>query len=70
MHGNLWDPECFLSNRHISEDGICDPMNEHDSHLVALRLENNFLDPRKIPPTAFSCVRSYTSVVLKPQRIK
>uniref|UniRef100_A0A672QN33 Extracellular matrix protein 2 n=1 Tax=Sinocyclocheilus grahami TaxID=75366 RepID=A0A672QN33_SINGR len=56
--------------RHISEDAICDPLNENDSHLVALRLENNFLDPRKIPPTAFSCVRSYSSVVLKPQRIK
>uniref|UniRef100_A0A671TBE9 VWFC domain-containing protein n=1 Tax=Sinocyclocheilus anshuiensis TaxID=1608454 RepID=A0A671TBE9_9TELE len=56
--------------RHISEDAICDPLNEDDSHLVALRLENNFLDPRKIPPTAFSCVRSYSSVVLKPQRIK
>uniref|UniRef100_A0A673HKL3 Extracellular matrix protein 2 n=1 Tax=Sinocyclocheilus rhinocerous TaxID=307959 RepID=A0A673HKL3_9TELE len=56
--------------RHISEDAICDPLNEDDSHLVALRLENNFLDLRKIPPTAFSCVRSYSSVVLKPQRIK
>ncbi|XP_073700216.1 extracellular matrix protein 2 [Garra rufa] len=56
--------------RHISEDAICDPMNVDDSHLVAVRLENNFLDPRKIPPTAFSCVRSYSSVVLKPQRIK
>ncbi|XP_043078538.1 extracellular matrix protein 2 [Puntigrus tetrazona] len=56
--------------RQISEDAICDPSNEDDSHLVALRLENNFLDPRKIPPTAFSCVRSYSSVVLKPQRIK
>ncbi|XP_067252550.1 extracellular matrix protein 2 [Chanodichthys erythropterus] len=56
--------------RHISEDAICDPLNDDDSHLVALRLENNFLDPRKIPPTAFSCVRSYSSVVLKPQKIK
>ncbi|KAK7136807.1 hypothetical protein R3I93_016997 [Phoxinus phoxinus] len=56
--------------RHVSEDAICDPLDDDDSHLVALRLENNFLDPRKIPPTAFSCVRSYSSVVLKPQRIK
>lgn len=58
------------SNRHVSEDAICDPLKDDDSHLVALRLENNFLDPRKIPSTAFSCVRSYSSVVLKPQRIK
>ncbi|XP_051550174.1 extracellular matrix protein 2 isoform X2 [Myxocyprinus asiaticus] len=56
--------------RHINEDAICDPLNDNDSHLVALRLENNFIDSRKIPPTAFSCVRSYSSVVLKPQRIK
>ncbi|XP_058229797.1 extracellular matrix protein 2 [Hemibagrus wyckioides] len=56
--------------RHIGEDSICDPMNDEDSHIVALRLENNLLDPRKIPPTAFSCVRSYSSVVLRPQRIK
>lgn len=56
--------------RHVSEHVICDPMNDADSHLVALRLENNLLDLRKIPPTAFSCVRSYSSVVLKPQRIK
>ncbi|KAA0712002.1 Extracellular matrix protein 2 [Triplophysa tibetana] len=56
--------------RHVSEDAICDPMNVDDSHLVALRLENNLLDLQKIPPAAFSCVRSYSSVVLKPQRIK
>lgn len=60
----------FLTNRHIGEDNICDPLNDEDSRLVALRLENNLLDPRKIPPTAFSCVRSYSSVVLRPQRFK
>ncbi|XP_066528536.1 extracellular matrix protein 2 [Hoplias malabaricus] len=56
--------------RHIGEDNICDPLNDEDSHLVALRLENNLIDARKIPPAAFSCVRSYSSVVLKPQRNK
>ncbi|KAL7837600.1 hypothetical protein SRHO_G00273110 [Serrasalmus rhombeus] len=56
--------------RHIGEDDICDLQNEEDSHIVALRLENNLLNTRKIPPAAFSCVRSYSSVVLKPQRIK
>ncbi|TRZ01622.1 hypothetical protein DNTS_022974 [Danionella cerebrum] len=48
--------------RHVQEESICDSSNDSDSHLVALRLENNFLDPRKIPPSAFSCVRSYSSV--------
>lgn len=56
--------------RNIAVDSICDPINEEDSQLVALRLENNLLDLQKIPPTTFSCVRSYSSVVLKPQRIK
>ncbi|KAI4881105.1 hypothetical protein NFI96_024794 [Prochilodus magdalenae] len=56
--------------RQIGEEDICDPLKETDSHIVALRLENNFIDPRKIPPSAFSCVRSYSSIVLKPQRVK
>ncbi|XP_051551393.1 extracellular matrix protein 2-like isoform X2 [Myxocyprinus asiaticus] len=56
--------------RHIDEDAICDPLNDDDSHLVVLRLENNLIDARKISPAAFSCVRSSSSVVLKPQRIK
>ncbi|XP_051977541.1 extracellular matrix protein 2-like [Xyrauchen texanus] len=56
--------------RHINEDAICDPLNDDDSHLALLRLENNFIDERKIPPAAFSCVRSFSSVVLKPQGIK
>ncbi|XP_067101228.1 extracellular matrix protein 2 isoform X1 [Osmerus mordax] len=56
--------------RNFAEDAICDPLNEDDSHIVALRLENNYIDPRKVSPTAFSCVRSYSSVVLKPQKTK
>lgn len=56
--------------RNFAEDSICDPLNVDDSHIVTLRLENNYIDPRKISPTAFSCVRSYSSVVLKPQRPK
>ncbi|XP_059185869.1 extracellular matrix protein 2 [Centropristis striata] len=54
--------------RSIPEEGICDPNSSGDSTLVALRLENNYIDPQKISPTAFSCVRSSSSVVLKPQR--
>ncbi|XP_038839844.1 extracellular matrix protein 2 [Salvelinus namaycush] len=56
--------------RTFAEDAICDPENIEDSHIVMLRLENNLIDPRKISPSAFSCVRSYSSVVLKPQRAK
>ncbi|KAK5871982.1 hypothetical protein PBY51_012719 [Eleginops maclovinus] len=56
--------------RSIPDEGICDPNHSGDSTMVALRLENNFIDPQKISPTAFSCVRSSSSVVLKPQKTK
>ncbi|XP_042262293.1 extracellular matrix protein 2 isoform X1 [Thunnus maccoyii] len=56
--------------RSIPDEGICDANHSGDSTLVALRLENNYIDPQKVSPTAFSCVRSSSSVVLKPQRTK
>ncbi|XP_039654214.1 extracellular matrix protein 2 isoform X3 [Perca fluviatilis] len=56
--------------RSIPDEGICDPNHSGDTTLVALRLENNYIDPQKISPTAFSCVRSSSSVVLKPQKTK
>ncbi|KAE8298803.1 Extracellular matrix protein 2 Matrix glycoprotein SC1/ECM2 Precursor [Larimichthys crocea] len=56
--------------RSIPDEGICDPNHNGDATLVALRLENNYLDPQKISPTAFSCVRSSSSVILKPQKTK
>ncbi|KAJ8400894.1 hypothetical protein AAFF_G00392480 [Aldrovandia affinis] len=54
--------------RNFADEAICDPLSEEDSNLMTLRLENNFIDTRKISPTAFSCIRSYSSVVLKPQK--
>ncbi|XP_075952365.1 extracellular matrix protein 2 [Anarhichas minor] len=56
--------------RSVSDESICDPNHSGDSTMVALRLENNYMDPQKISPTAFSCVRSASSVVLKPQKTK
>ncbi|XP_061796547.2 extracellular matrix protein 2 isoform X1 [Nerophis lumbriciformis] len=56
--------------RSIPEESICDPEQNGDSTLVALRLENNLLDGKNISPRAFSCVRSSSSVVLKPQITK
>ncbi|KAG5835856.1 hypothetical protein ANANG_G00248450 [Anguilla anguilla] len=52
----------------IAEDAFCDPSSEEDSSLMTLRLENNVIDTRKISPTAFSCIHSYLSIVLKPQK--
>ncbi|XP_036007664.1 extracellular matrix protein 2 [Fundulus heteroclitus] len=54
--------------RSISEDSICDPEQQEEATLVALRMENNYIDPDKVSPSAFSCVRSASSVVLKPQK--
>ncbi|KAL4655835.1 extracellular matrix protein 2 isoform X2 [Arapaima gigas] len=54
----------------FEEESICDPLSNEDSSLVILRLENNFINMRNISPTSFSCIISYSSVVLKPQKIK
>ncbi|XP_053298719.1 extracellular matrix protein 2 isoform X4 [Pleuronectes platessa] len=54
--------------RSIRDESICDPNHSGDSTLVALRLENNYIDPQKVSPSAFSCVRASSSVVLKPQQ--
>ncbi|XP_019360660.1 PREDICTED: extracellular matrix protein 2 isoform X1 [Gavialis gangeticus] len=55
-------------------DDIVDDSNEEeedgDSCLEHLHLENNYINTRDISPYAFSCIRSYSSVVLKPQKIK
>lgn len=59
-----------MSSRSIPDEAICDPNRSGDSTLVAVRLENNYIDPQKISPMAFSCVRSASSVVLKPQKTK
>ncbi|KAM8916544.1 extracellular matrix protein 2 isoform 2-T3 [Spinachia spinachia] len=56
--------------RSVPDEGICDPNHSGEATLLAVRLENNRLDPQKVSPSAFSCVRSSSSVVLKPQKAK
>ncbi|XP_053233602.1 extracellular matrix protein 2 isoform X1 [Podarcis raffonei] len=41
-----------------------------DSQLEHLHLEYNYINTRELSPYAFSCVRSYSSVILKPQKSK
>ncbi|XP_068550165.1 extracellular matrix protein 2 isoform X2 [Anas acuta] len=41
-----------------------------DSRLEHVHLENNYINTRQLSPHAFSCIRSYCSVVLKPQKSK
>lgn len=62
-------PDTF-SFRNIPDDSICDPDHRGDATLVALRLENNYIDPQKVSRTAFSCIRASSSVILKPQKTK
>ncbi|XP_005414278.1 PREDICTED: extracellular matrix protein 2 [Chinchilla lanigera] len=54
--------------RHVPLNSICDTRVAQDSNLISTRLENNLIDRRRIPPTAFSCIRAYHSVVLQPQQ--
>uniref|UniRef100_A0A3P9NZ81 Extracellular matrix protein 2 n=1 Tax=Poecilia reticulata TaxID=8081 RepID=A0A3P9NZ81_POERE len=54
--------------RSISEESICDPDLQEETTLVALRMENNYIDAMDVSPSAFSCLRSASSVVLKPQK--
>ncbi|KAJ8259693.1 hypothetical protein GJAV_G00172340 [Gymnothorax javanicus] len=56
----------FIS--YVPLDSICDTRVSEDSTLVSVHLENNLIDRRLIPPTAFSCIRTYHSVLLRPQR--
>ncbi|NXD27801.1 ECM2 protein, partial [Spelaeornis formosus] len=41
-----------------------------DSHLEHVHLENNYINTRQLSPHSFSCIRSYCSIVLKPQKTK
>ncbi|XP_067880227.1 extracellular matrix protein 2-like [Heterodontus francisci] len=56
--------------RYIPLDSVCNTRISEDSSLVSIHLENNLIDRRLIPPIAFSCIRSYQSVVLRPQRFE
>uniref|UniRef100_A0A4W3HU63 Extracellular matrix protein 2 n=1 Tax=Callorhinchus milii TaxID=7868 RepID=A0A4W3HU63_CALMI len=56
--------------RTVPLESICNENDQEDSNIVVLRLENNYINRRKIPPTAFSCIQSYSSVVLRPQKVK
>ncbi|KAG7273371.1 hypothetical protein CRUP_022914 [Coryphaenoides rupestris] len=53
---------------YVPMNSLCDMGAREDSPLLTVRLEDNLIDRRHIPPTAFSCIRNYHSVVLRPQR--
>ncbi|KAG8524039.1 Extracellular matrix protein 2 [Galemys pyrenaicus] len=56
--------------RNILSEQICNTEEDDDSSLEHLHLENNYIKTREISSYAFSCIRSYSSIILKPQNIK
>ncbi|XP_073496030.1 extracellular matrix protein 2-like isoform X2 [Phyllobates terribilis] len=57
----------FNKIRYVPLNSICDTRISQDSNLVSVHLENNYINRRLIPPTALSCIRTYYSVILRPQ---
>ncbi|KAK2898339.1 hypothetical protein Q8A67_009757 [Cirrhinus molitorella] len=53
---------------YITMNSLCDTTAREDSLLLSVHLEYNLIDRRLIPPTAFSCIKTYQSVLLWPQR--
>ncbi|XP_078517510.1 extracellular matrix protein 2 isoform X2 [Lissotriton helveticus] len=57
--------------RYVSPNCLCNTEDEdEDSNLEDVHLENNYIKTRDISPYAFQCIKSYSSIVLKPQYVK
>ncbi|XP_078065878.1 extracellular matrix protein 2 [Mustelus asterias] len=56
--------------RNVPLESICNANDQDDSNIRTLHLENNYINMRRIPPTAFCCIELYSSVVLTPQKFK
>ncbi|XP_058246670.1 extracellular matrix protein 2 isoform X1 [Hemibagrus wyckioides] len=52
----------------ISVNALCDITARDDSPLLSVHLQNNLIDRRSVPPTALTCIKEYSSVILHPQR--
>ncbi|NXF76504.1 ECM2 protein, partial [Sclerurus mexicanus] len=61
-----------ICRTHISDHDhdTSEEEDSEDSRLEHVHLENNYINTRKLSPHSFSCIRSYCSVVLKPQKTK
>ncbi|XP_056155683.1 extracellular matrix protein 2 [Lampris incognitus] len=53
---------------YVPMNALCDTRASEDSPLVSVHLEYNLIQRRLIPPIAFSCIKNYHSVLLRPQR--
>ncbi|NXN45563.1 ECM2 protein, partial [Rhinoptilus africanus] len=62
-----------ICRAHLSDDDVHENSEEEEneeSHLEHVHLENNYINTRQLSPHAFPCIRSYCSVILKPQKRK
>ncbi|NWQ88859.1 ECM2 protein, partial [Burhinus bistriatus] len=62
-----------ICRTHINDDDVHENSEEEEneeSRLEHVHLEHNYINTRQLSPHAFSCIRSYCSVVLKPQKTK
>ncbi|NXU59595.1 ECM2 protein, partial [Turnix velox] len=62
-----------ICGTHINDDDGHEDSEEdehEESRLEHVHLENNYINTRQLSPHAFPCIRSYCSVVLKPQKRK
>ncbi|XP_026783781.3 extracellular matrix protein 2 isoform X2 [Pangasianodon hypophthalmus] len=60
-----------LNHNYISSvpvNALCDITARDDSPLLSVHLQNNLIDRRLVPPTALTCIKEYSSVILHPQR--
>ncbi|KAI4897149.1 hypothetical protein NFI96_015199, partial [Prochilodus magdalenae] len=60
-----------LNHNYISSvpmNSLCDSTAREDSPLLSVHLQYNLIERRLIPHTALSCIKTYHSVVLRPQR--
>ncbi|NXP53560.1 ECM2 protein, partial [Heliornis fulica] len=65
-------PERICKTLHVTDDidENSEEEENEESRLEHVHLENNYINTRQLSPHAFSCIRSYCSVVLKPQKTK
>uniref|UniRef100_A0A8C3LL34 Extracellular matrix protein 2 n=1 Tax=Chrysolophus pictus TaxID=9089 RepID=A0A8C3LL34_CHRPC len=62
-----------ICRTHLHDDDVhynSEEDESEDSRLEHVHLENNYINTRQLSPHSFSCIRSYCSVVLKPQKTK
>ncbi|NXG24837.1 ECM2 protein, partial [Grallaria varia] len=63
-------PERICRTQISEHDHDTSEEDSEDSRLEHVHLEYNYINTRKLSPHSFSCIRSYCSVVLKPQKTK